>query len=256
MKNHFLVGSFTVERLLELAQPPFLLIDDGPLAEQFLSHTKAKLFDVTKHHFNPLRGMDYKRARDFAATLYSASPEGESTLTVRNGRRALVQLLLAHPARLDKLRSESSDPGTLEALATIQDLLVSPVLQFVLCRDPGFSFTGSVVVKLDRAVIGDFDAFVLASLIIGHHKGTVIVPDFGFYGRDFYMSLIRQNRLIAGLQFLSETTPALQQALLSIKDKTIYRTSPEDAKRLVIYTQNTEASTLVDQAEGKFLTSI
>jgi hypothetical protein len=134
--NSLLIGSddFT-DTLLGIAPTGFLLIDDGPIADAFLEHfPKAKLFAPTVHSFNPLKGMDYKLARDFADILYSASPQGENTLTVRNGRRALVKLLLANPTvQLDAITGNAADPAIAEALATVDDLLVSPVLRSVLC---------------------------------------------------------------------------------------------------------------------------
>lgn len=236
--NHLLIGvADKTKRLLELASDNFLLIDDGEIADAFLdAFPRAKLFDISTHSFNPLRGIDYKRARDFAQALYTASPEGQNTLTVRNGKRAMVKLLLDNPKRLDKLPTpDRDDLGGIEAKATIDDLLLSPVLTQVLCDPTNFSFKGSVVLKLDRAVIGDFDAFVLASLAIGQFQGQVIVPDFGFYGRDFYISLIRQNRLTAGVHRLSELTPGLRQTVLLIKDKVGDECTFEDAETLAAY---------------------
>ncbi len=247
--NNLLIGTADkTEQLLQLTKRPFLLIDDGPIADAFLdAFPKTKLFDVTAHSFNPLKGMDYKRARDFVAALYTASPEGENTLTVRNGKRAMVQLLLANTTRLDKLPPASSnDPGMVEAVATIEDVLLSPVLSRVLCEQQNFWFKGSIVAKLDRAQLGDFDAFVLASLLIGQFQGQIIVPDFGFYGRDFYMSLIRQDRLIAGVNYLAELSPSLRQNVLLIKDKTGAHCTYEDAETLASYaslTPNTVAHT-------------
>jgi hypothetical protein len=226
------------------AKQGFLLIDDGPLIDIFLErYPRAKLFDPTVHSFNPLKGIDYRRARDLAAAVYTASPQGENTLTVRNGKRALTKLLLANTTRLDRLEIDIADPGEVEARATIDDLLLSPVLTNVLCKTTNFSFRGgnppsSVVAKIDRAQLGDFDAFVLASLLIGQSKGQVIVPDFGFYGRDFHTALIRQNRLTAGVNFLQELTLPLQQAVLSMQDKTLCRLTREDAERLIFYTDN------------------
>lgn len=225
--NNLLIGTRDkTEQLLAWADKSFLLIDDGPIAEAFLSRG-AKLFDVERHTFNPLRGMDYKQARDFAQILYSANPEGKDTLTVRNGKRALVRLLLEKPTRLDRLEGDERDPGTVEALATVNDILLSPVLRRVLCSPTNFAFKGRVVLRLDRAELGDFDAFVLAALVIGQSKGQVIVPDFGFYGRD--TSLIRQNRLVAGVNFLEELSPLLKNAVLLIKDKIGNGCIPEDA---------------------------
>jgi hypothetical protein len=235
MHNYLLLGTADkTDTLLQLTKQPFLLIDDGPIAEAFLARfPRAKLFDPPEHSFNPLKGMDYKSARDFAQILYTASPEGRDTLTVRNGKRALARLLRAQPTRLDRIKSE--DPADAEALATIDDVLFSPVLRKVLCTPNGFRFRGSVIARIDRSELGDFDAFVLASLLIGQHKGQIVVPDFGFYGRLLHLSLIRQNRLTAGLFSLSEVEPKLRQALLLIQNKIGRHTTYEDALELARY---------------------
>lgn len=245
--NHLLVGSADkTEQLLQTTEPPFLLIDDGPIADAFLAQfPRAKLFDPTVHSFNPLKGIDYKRARDFATVLYTASPEGKDTLTVRNGKRALVRMLLAGPTRLDRLRA-SEDPADLEAQAAVGDLLLSPVLKQVLCNPTFFSFKGAVVAKLDRAQFGDFDAFVLASLLIGQSQGQIVVPDFGFYGRPLHVSLIRQGRLTAGVQVLEEMEPRLRQVALTVGDKWGAGCTFEDAQCLAGYSglvPNTTAHT-------------
>lgn len=251
MTNHLLIGhADKTDRLLQLAKPPFLLIDDGPIADAFLDHfPKAKPFDISQHSFNPLRGMDYKRARDFAALIYALSPQGADTLTVRNGKRALVRLLLENPAYLDELPKGSDDAST-EARGMVEELLVSPVLERVLCRPTNFSFKGSVVARINRAALGEFDALILGNLLLGQHKGQAIVPDFGFYGREFHVSLIRQNRLICGLNSLSEITDTLQQAVLGIQGKTVYRTTREDAKRLIDYINPTGNPKTLMELEG------
>ena len=230
--NRLLVGTADItEQLLHNTPTGFLLIDDGPIADAYLAHfPRSKLFHPTEHSFNPLRGIDYKRARDFATTVYTASPEGRDTLTVRNGRRALAKLVLASPTRLDRLK-----PSDEETAATIDDLLLSPVLRDVLCRPTNFSFKGNVVAKLDRAELGDFDAFVLASLLIGQSKGHIVVPDFGFYGRPLHTTLIRQERLTAGVQFLAELEPKLRQAALTIKHKSAHNSTADDAEVLAQY---------------------
>lgn len=229
--NHLLIGTGDkTARLLEITKPGFLLIDDGPIADAFEQHFRVRTFNPTEHSFNPLSGIDYKRARDFAAAVYTASPQGENTLTVRNGKRALAKALLDGSQRLDKLTTQDE-----EVAATIDDLLLSPILRHVLCRPSNFRLTGSVVARLDRAVLGDFDAFLLAALLIGQVKGQLIVPDFGFYGRDMHTSLIRQNRLTAGLNFLDEVPDKLRSTLLSIKDKHISETTYKDAETLAKY---------------------
>lgn len=233
MHNALLIGTANnTSRLLALAGQSFLLIDDGPVADAFLNHfPKAKLFDVTQHSFNPLRGMTYPQARAFAETIYSASPQGENTLTVRNGKRKIAKLLYEEkPERLDKIHTADE-----EVRATIDDLLLSPVLKAVLCNPTNFSFKGAVVIKLDRAQLGDFDAFVLASLLIQQCKQHIIIPDAGFYLRNFHISLIRQNRLTAGVRVLSQLPPVLRDELLLIDDKTGAHCTYEDAVVLAGY---------------------
>jgi hypothetical protein len=66
----------------------------------------AKVFDPKKHSFNPLAGIDYKKARAIADVLYTIAPQGENALTVRNGKRALLKALLK-AERLDQVRGES-----------------------------------------------------------------------------------------------------------------------------------------------------
>lgn len=236
--NHLLLGTADkTERLLDITKPRFLLIDDGPIADAFLAHfPKARLFDPAKHSFNPLRGMDYKRARDFADTLYAASPGGQATLTVRNGRRALVRLLLAGPSRLSDLPApeETKDDAEKEALGMVEELLLSPVLRSVLCGGgKPFRFgEGTTVARLDRAVLGDFDAFVLGCLLIGQHKGQVILSDGGFYLRDLHMSLVRQERLTVGCNFMGELPSRLQHAVVLFDNPSMSHTTFKDAALL------------------------
>ena len=146
-------------------------------------------------------------------------------MTYRDGKRALTRMLL-NAQRLDHL-PQINHKGCQDARDTMDDLLLSPVLKQALCGKGQFSFKPrrKIVARLNRAELGDFDARILGTLLIGQFQGQVIVPDGGFYLRDIHTSLIRQNRLIAGLNSLSETSPALQQALLGIKHKIVYRTT-------------------------------
>jgi hypothetical protein len=216
----------------------FLLIDDGPLIDALKIPPRRKVirFDVGKHRFNPLHGMDYRRAREFVAVLDAIFPEGGSTLTKKNANFVLLEALLDEPTYLHKLlRPDKKDPAKQDAYQKIETLLMSPVLRAVLCKATNFSLNGIVLARLDRAVLGDFDALVLASLLISQFKGQVIVPDFGFYGREHHVALIRQERLIAGLTTLSEVSPRLQQALLTIPNKSASGATYEDAATLANY---------------------
>lgn len=176
--------------------------------------SRARIFDPAKHSFNPLKNIDYRKARALADVLYTAYPQGDNTLTVRNGKRALLKALLS-ATRLDKV------DGDEEVKGMIDDLLQSPVLKSVLCKPTNFSFSPNSVIlaRINRAELGDFDALILGLFLIGHFKGQIVVPDGGFYLRDSHASLIRENRLIAGVNFLGELAPKLRNAALLTENR-------------------------------------
>jgi hypothetical protein len=41
-------------------------------------------------------------------------------------------------------------------------------------------------------------------LLIAQFKGQLVIPSFGFYGRDAHVNLIEEDRLIAGVNTLGE----------------------------------------------------
>ena len=118
----------------------------------------------------------------------------------------------------------------------VRRLMRSPVLKRVLCSRQNFSFNTDVVLaRVNRVELGDFDALVLGLLLMAQFKGQVVVPDFGFYGRDMHVSLIRENRLIAGVNTLSELPVKLRQAVLLIHEKNGSGTTYEDGEVLAMY---------------------
>jgi hypothetical protein len=192
--------------------------------------SRARIFDPAKHSFNPLKGIDYRTARALAEVLYAATPQGENTLTVRNGKRALLKALLS-ATRLDQI------DGDEEVKGMIDDLLQSPVLKSVLCKPTNFSFSPNslILAKIDRAELGDFDALILGLFLIEQFKGQVTVPDFGFYGRETHVYLIREARLVAGVNFLSELAPILRNSVLLIEEKIAAGATFDDAETLANY---------------------
>jgi hypothetical protein len=77
--------------------------------------SRARVFDPAKHSFNPLKNIDYRKARALADVLYAAAPQGENTLTVRNGKRALLKALLS-ASRLDKMEGDDEVTGMIDDL--------------------------------------------------------------------------------------------------------------------------------------------
>jgi hypothetical protein len=201
----------------------FLLIDD-----EVQDVARARVFDPLKHSFNPLKDIDHKKAREIADVLYAISPQGENTLTVRNGKRSLPDALLS-AGRFDKV------DGDEEVMGMANDLLFTPLLSKVLCSaDNQFSFNPRSIIfaRLNRAELGERDALALGVLLMSHYKGQVIVPDLGFYGRDIHVGLLREKRLIGGVNFLDELPSKLRQHCLLIKDKEVSGALVEDAEEL------------------------
>jgi hypothetical protein len=113
---------------IELPKGGFLYLND-----EVPNIKRSRIFDPEKHCFNPLKDIDYKKARELAELLYTIAPQGENTLTVRNGKRALLKALLDAKS-LDKVKGDE------EVRGMIGDLLMSPVLKRVLCNPTNFSF--------------------------------------------------------------------------------------------------------------------
>jgi hypothetical protein len=198
--------------------------------------------------------MDYRRAREFVSVIGAIFPEGENTLTKKNADFVLLNALLEKPAYIDRLLTpDKKDAARQDAYQKIQTLLLSPVLSWVLCQPTNFPLHGIVVARLDRAVLGDFDAFVLANLLISQFKGQVIIPDFGFYGREHHISLIRQNRLVAGVNALSELSGPLYGAALSIPERIASRTLYDDAETLAKYAGLRPDPTREDNPYNRFI---
>lgn len=231
--NTLIVGA-DKQPILKHLPEQFLIIDDGSLIDALdLPKRRAvTIFDPAKHSFNPLKDIDYRKAREFVNVLDAIFPEGADTLTKRYSNFIILQALLNKPKSLDGLIELKKE--TMDAYQKVQTLLLSPVLERVLNHSTNMSFKGIIIARLDRAVLGDFDCFVLANLLISQYAGTVVIPDFGFYACKFHSSLIRQNRLIAGLNSFDEV-PAFKSQLLMIDTKMGSHCTPDDAKLLALY---------------------
>lgn len=253
---------------------------------------QTSYLDFSAEHlpsFNILHHVDDhdRFSRDFVALLDTFYPEGATTLTRQHSNYLIqncLRLLLLKPGTLldipaiiqdpnyrAKFLRLCKDPVVLEnwctiakwdtkeyqpTLEKISGLLMSPFIREVLCTDTTFDLSPEriTIAKLDRAKIGDFNAFLVGTLLIRHSQGQVYIPDFGFYGRDYFASLLRQNRFILGVDFLAALPVKLQQAVLAIKDKTAYRTTLEDAERLLVYFRTITKPSQITDLEDEVLT--
>jgi hypothetical protein len=201
---------------------------------------RARVFDPTIDAFNPLQKLTYRKASEIVDIFDALFSRGDSTLTKDTGLDFIAQALDQEPASFATLiptPNKSSPPGHVWAHAKIQRLMRSPVLKSVLDTPTNFSFNprSTILAKINRAELGDFDALALGLFLMAHYKGQIVVPDLGFYGRDIHLSLIRENRLIAGIRFLDELPPKLRAAVLLIKDKVLGGTLYDDALILAKY---------------------
>jgi hypothetical protein len=150
--------------------------------------------------------MPYREAREFAAGLF---PE-KDLMTYRGGWRALTRL--ARTAKgLDTIKYTRNDDDQ-EAKGVMDDVLLSPLLSKMFSKPlPRWFLSGSTIIAhLDRKEIGDDDAKVITNILIAKFKGQIVVPDFGFCGRDHHAAVIREERLIAGVYTLSELPEKLR----------------------------------------------
>jgi hypothetical protein len=70
------------------------------------------------------------------------------------------------------------------------------------------------------------------------YPGQIVIPDFGFYGRDMHLSLLREERLIVGVRRLDELkrkAPEMRDAVMQIKEKVGRGVIHDDAVELAKY---------------------
>ena len=196
-KNKLYVG---FSKRIEPPLGSYLWIDD-----EVPKIKNARMFDPTKHCFDPLQGMDYRKAVGFVSALQNLFPGGDNTHTKENAQYHLLEALLSEPKSLEKLIPESKDGGKEHARRMIGRLLFSPILKQVLCgTGKEFSFKATwrsiILARINRAELGKFDALALGLLLMNHYKGQIVVPDLGFYGRDIDSNLIREKRTHCGCE--------------------------------------------------------
>jgi hypothetical protein len=220
--NSLYVG-FNID--IELPGGGYLIIDD-----EVRDIPRSRVFEPKRNSFNPMKGIDEDKAEDLAELLYTLAPGGDATLTVRNGKIALAEALL-NADRFDRVK------GGEEVSLMMSSLLFSPTRRNVLCKPTNFSFKESPVIqaRINRAELGDKTALILGAFLMAHYKGQIVLPDGGFYLRDCHTRLMREDRLIVGVNFLAELSPTLRKTVLLIEEKIPSGVTVEDAEELAKY---------------------
>jgi len=213
----------------KIVQPAggFLYIDD-----EVPSRPRSRVFDPTLHSFNPLKGIEYKAARELVTNILTAYPFGTATLTYE---RKQDQLLDAFTTTKKHKTLRNISVGQ-DAKITLDNLLRSPVLNRVLCEPTNFSFNKNtkIYARLNRAELGDFDAFVIGQFLIAQFQGQIILPDARFYLKDSHISLVREKRLIASVIKLDHLPPLIKDTLL-LGDVYAATTTAPDAHEIAQY---------------------
>lgn len=218
--------NFGFNNQIELPKGGYFLITD-----EFLDIPRSKKFDPKKHSFNFMEGMTEDKAEEDAELFYTLSPGGEATLTVRNGKIALASAIM-EAETFDKVK------GNEEVTLMRDSILFSPTRRRVLCGTPNFKFSpdAKIQARLNRKELGEKSALIIGLLLLSIYPGQCIVPDLGFYGRDIHTRLIREERLIAGINFLAELPPKLRRTVLLIEEKIVSGSATaDDAELLAMY---------------------
>ncbi len=222
--NRLTVGTDRSDFYTDLPEPLLLIADSLPP----IDFHKATLLDLSKHNLNPVQDIDYLKATDHLAVLDAVFPEGKDTLTKRYANFQILEALLQKPKRLDRLIEDSKE--THDAYQKIQRLFLSPTLsRFLKPAATNFRLDRTVIAVLDRSILGDFDAFVIGNFLISAYPGQIVIPDYGFYGCQFHTTLIQQERLILGVNYLDQLPKELKDDVLLILNKAVRRCTSKDA---------------------------
>lgn len=253
MPPTLILGTEKTETILNTLPESCLLIDDGPVIKGLPRITRKELSKLPKHPYtrldfrkdalNPLDGIEHTdagmlKAEYFLELLNAAFPAGATTLTKQDANDILLHALVENKSRtLSRLipKPNPKDRGAVDAYRTIQTALLYPVLKRVLDRETTVTLDGKVIVHLDRARMGDRVCFILGNVFISAYPGHVVVPDFPFYAIPSHIQLIRQGRLTAGVDFLSDLDHRLKlrNALLASE-----QTRPFSYGRVQTYTHH------------------
>jgi hypothetical protein len=201
----------------------------------------AKIFDPTKDHINLLAKLHYRKICAITDAIGALFPEGENTLTRATGLEyiaeqldaAMVAQVKGEPISLRDLIPEpdkKSTTGHVWAYGKIRRLLRSPVLNRML-TGKDFKFGKITLARVDPAALTLFDAQAVTFFLMTQYPQQLVISDYGLYAREMHAQLILEDRLIAGVNTLSELPPQLRQLAL-LQETIACGTTWDDAETL------------------------
>lgn len=224
--NRIYIG---VNKQIEYPKGNCLVISDDLIDTK----RRPQIFDPLKDGINPLKDLNYRKICDWVDIFDALFSRGESTLTKDTGLdfiaealvNAMVSEIRGEPIALRDLipPADKKDPtGHIWAYGKMQRILRSPVLTAMLSgerKDFAFHPRSMIVARVNRAELGEFDAQVIAFFLMAQFKGQICLPDGGSYLRDLHISLLRENRLIFGVNHLGELPEKFRQQALLLSER-------------------------------------
>jgi hypothetical protein len=208
----------------------FLFIDPPKLRTP--KHIKTVRLNFDRHHYNPLKDIDYAEASAFIDILDGLFPAGGPTLTKETAHIQILEALLQGPKRLDSLISDTKD--TAAAFQKIKRIFLSPVLKkFLRHGTSHLPFDGILLASLEG--LTDFDRFLVGNLLISEFQGHIFVPEYGRYACPFHKQLVRDGRLSVHVYSLKDV-PWLKDMLHHFHKEEVFprHANAEDAETLAI----------------------
>jgi hypothetical protein len=93
-----------------------------------------------------------------------------------------------------------------------------------------------VIANLNRAAVGDRDAFMLGSFLLARAEAPVYIGDLGFFRSDHLAGLFSRGGYTAAVRFLDDLAPGLRRAVMDpATDKYVFQTVRKDAEELAFY---------------------
>jgi hypothetical protein len=121
----------------------------------------------------------------------------------------------------------------------MDDLLLSATMQniFGQARTTFRLDRGMIVIaNLNRAAVGDRDAFMLGSFLLARAEAPVYIGDLGFFRSDHLAGLFSRGGYTAAVRFLDDLAPGLRRAVMDpATDKYVFQTARKDAEELAYY---------------------
>jgi len=215
----------------------YLLLDNGDVINKlfFPKNWHIERLDFSKNRLDLLKDITYERASLYADAFEASFPGGPTTLQKQESGIVFLESLVSEPKSLDTLirkPKKTDSNGHHAAYGKMQRIFLSPVLSSFLSGPTNFSLSGVVLARLDTRLTR-FDRILLANILASAYPHQVIITDLGQYACDIHRTLLRENRLIAGVNSLAEVP--FQDELFSIEHKIGAKTTAKDAETLADY---------------------